>query len=365
MVDPGFSKIKMYNPTTGMDSLVISPISQANARQRSGRAGRTGPGKCYRLYTEQAYTQEMLKVAVPEIQRTNLSNVVILLKAMGINDMLSFDFMDPPPVETMINSLETLWTLGALDDEGLLTRLGRKMAEFPMEPNLSKMLLTACDMGCSDELITIVAMLSVQTVFYRPKDKQAVADQKKAKFHQLEGDHCTFLEVYKAWQKSRFSNPWCYENFIQARALRRAQDVRKQLIGIMDRYKYPIDTCGMDYNKVRKAIAAGFFNHAARRDPQEGYRTLADLQQVYIHPSSALYQRNPEYVVYHELVLTTKEYVREVSTIEPHWLPELAPNLFKKADDKKLSKRKMRERIEPLYNRFEEPHAWRLSRRRG
>jgi len=365
VVDPGFSKVKMYNAKTGMDSLVISPISQANARQRAGRAGRTGPGKCYRLYTEAAYTNEMLKTSVPEIQRTNLSMVVILLKAMGINDMLAFDFMDSPPIETLINALESLWTLGALDDEGLLTRLGRQMAEFPMEPQLSKMLISACDLHCADEVITIVAMLSVQTVFYRPKDKQAIADQKKAKFHQPEGDHCTLLEVYKAWARNRFSNPWCYENFIQARALRRSQDVRKQLIGIMDRYRYPIETCGNDYNKIRQAITAGYFNHACRRDPQEGYRTLTDLQQVYIHPSSSLYQRNPEYVVYHELVLTTKEYLREVSTIEPHWLPELAPNLFKKADDKKLSKRKMRERIEPLYNRYEEPNAWRLSRRRG
>lgn len=111
----------------------------------------------------------MLPTAVPEIQRTNLENTVLLLKAMGVNDLLNFDFMDPPPVQTLINSLETLYELGALDDEGLLTKLGRKMAEFPMEPQLSKMLLTSVDLKCSDEIITIVAMLSVQNVFYRPK----------------------------------------------------------------------------------------------------------------------------------------------------------------------------------------------------
>mmetsp|Transcript_70916 Transcript_70916/g.208102 ORF Transcript_70916/g.208102 Transcript_70916/m.208102 type:complete len:1156 (+) Transcript_70916:169-3636(+) len=365
VVDPGMSKMKSYNAKTGMDSLLITPVSQANARQRAGRAGRTGPGKCYRLYTEAAYRNEMLSTSVPEIQRTNLSNVVLLLKAMGINDMLSFDFMDPPPVETMINAMESLWTLGALDDEGLLTRLGRKMAEFPMEPNLSKMLLTAVDLRCSDEIMTIVAMLSVQNVFYRPKDKQALSDQKKARFHQPEGDHCTLLEVYKGWAHNRFSNPWCYENFIQARALRRSQDVRKQLITLMDRYKFEIVSCGNDYNRIRKCIVAGYFSNACRRDPQEGYRTLTEHQQVYIHPSSALYQRNPEWLIYHELVLTTKEYLRECTTLEPQWLPELAPNLFSRADPTKLSKRKQRERIEPLYNRFEEPNSWRLSRRRG
>jgi len=358
------AKMKTYNAKTGMDSLLITPVSQANARQRAGRAGRTGPGKCYRLYTEGAYRNEMLATSVPEIQRTNLANVVILLKAMGVNDMLGFDFMDPPPIETLINALESLWTLGALDDEGLLTRLGRKMAEFPMEPTLSKMLLTAVDLRCSDEIMTVVAMLSVQNVFYRPKDKQAMSDQKKARFHQPEGDHCTLLEVYKQWAHNRFSNPWCYENFIQARALRRSQDVRKQLITLMDRYKFEIVSCGNDYNRIRKCIVAGYFGNACRRDPQEGYRTLTEHQQVYIHPSSALYQRNPEWIVYHELVLTTKEYLRECTTLEPQWLPELAPNLFTRADPTKLSKRKQRERIEPLYNRFEEPNAWRLSKRR-
>lgn len=369
VVDPGMSKVKMYNAKTGMDSLLITPISQANARQRAGRAGRTGPGKCYRLYTEHAYRNEMLPTAVPEIQRTNLANVVLLLKAMPsdleIDDILAFDFMDPPPVQILINAMEQLWTLGSLDDDGLLTKLGRKMAEFPMEPQLSKMLLTAVDLRCSDEIMTVVAMLSVQNVFYRPKDKQAMADQKKARFHQPEGDHCTLLEVYKGWAHNRFSNPWCYENFIQARALRRSQDVRKQLITLMDRYKYDVVTCGQDYNRIRKAIAAGYFGNACRKDPQEGYRTLADHQQVYIHPASALYQRSPEWIIYHELVLTTKEYLRECSTVEPHWLPELAPNLFTRADPTKLSKRKQRERIEPLYNRFEEPNSWRLSRRRG
>ncbi len=161
----------MYNPKLGMDALVVAPISQASARQRAGRAGRTGPGKCYRLYTESAYKHEMLMVTVPEIQRTNLANTVLLLKAMGINDLLSFDFMDPPPIQSLIATLDTLYALSCLDDEGFLSKLGRKMAEFPLEPQLSKMLLTSVDLGCSDEAISIIAMLSVQNVFYRPKDK--------------------------------------------------------------------------------------------------------------------------------------------------------------------------------------------------
>ncbi|PKC12638.1 ATP-dependent RNA helicase DHX8 [Rhizophagus irregularis] len=332
VVDPGFVKQNAYDAKVGMDSLIVTPISQAQARQRSGRAGRTGPGKCYRLYTEAAYRNEMLPNPVPEIQRTNLAYTVLTLKAMGINDLLHFDFMDPPPIQTLLTALEQLYALSALDDEGLLTRLGRKMAEFPLEPPLSKMLIQSVDLGCSEEILTVVAMLSVQNVFYRPKEKQAASDQKKAKFHQPEGDHLTLLTVYNAWKASKFSNAWCFENFIQGRSMKRCQDIRKQLVGIMDRYKQDIISCGKNYNKVRRAICGGFFRHAAKKDPQEGYKTLVEGTPVYIHPSSALFNKGPEWVIYHELVLTTKEYMREVTAIEPKWLTEAAPTFFKVAD---------------------------------
>lgn len=364
VVDPGFVKQKVYNSKTGMDSLVVSPISQQQANQRSGRAGRTGPGKCYRLYTERAYREEMLETAVPEIQRTNLANTVLSLKAMGINDLLSFDFMDAPPTETLILAMDNLHSLGALDDEGLLTRLGRRMAEFPLEPQLSKMLIQSTHLGCSDEILTIVSMLSVQTVFYRPKEKAALADQRKAKFHQMEGDHLTLLQVYRSWENNKCSNPWCYENFIQARSLRRAQDVRKQMIGIMDRHKLDVVSCGRNFKRVQMAITSGFFRNAAKKDPTEGYKTLVDQQSVYVHPSSALWNRQPEWLVYHELVVTTKEYMRTVTTIDPKWLVEFAPAFFQVADPTRMSKRKQNERIEPLFNRYEEPDSWRISRTR-
>merc|ERR1712224_189122 len=124
---------------------------------------------------------------------------------MGLN----FDFMDPPPESNLIYSLEILYQLGALDDEGLLTRLGRKMAEFPLDPPMSKVLLTSVDLGCSDEVITIMSMLQVQNVFYRPRDKQAQADQRRARFFQPEGDHLTLLKVYESWKASTFASSWC------------------------------------------------------------------------------------------------------------------------------------------------------------
>ncbi|MCJ1417259.1 DEAH-box ATP-dependent RNA helicase prp22 [Xylographa parallela] len=361
VIDPGFVKQNAYDPKLGMDSLVVTPISQAQAKQRAGRAGRTGPGKCFRLYTETAFQSEMLPTSIPEIQRQNLSTTILMLKAMGINDLLHFDFMDPPPTNTMLTALEELYALSALDDEGLLTRLGRKMADFPMEPTLAKVLIASVDIGCSDEILSIVAMLSVQTVFYRPKEKQQQADQKKAKFHDPHGDHLTLLNVYNGWKQSKFSNPWCFENFIQARNMRRAQDVRQQLVSIMERYKHQVVSCGRNTMKVRQALCSGFFRNAARKDPQEGYKTLIEGTPVYMHPSSALFGKPAEHVIYHTLVQTTKEYMQWTTGIEPKWLVEAAPTFFKVAATDRLSKRKKAERIQPLYNRFAGEDDWRLS----
>lgn len=363
VVDPGFVKQSSYDGKLGMDRLQVTPISQAQARQRSGRAGRTGPGKCFRLYTEQAYNSEMLPTSVPEIQRQNLSNIILMLKAMGINDLLHFDFMDPPPTNTMLTALEELHALGALDDEGLLTRLGRQMADFPMDPPLSKSLIKSVDLNCSDEILTIVSMLSgAENIFYRPREKQQQADQKKAKFHDATGDHLTMLNVYNAWKHSGYSNPWCQENFIQPKSMTRVRDVRGQLLLIMQRHRHQIVSCGRDTIKVRQALCSGFFRNAARKDPSEGYKTIVEGTPVYLHPSSALFGKPAEHVIYQQLVETTKEYMHCVSVIEPKWLVEAAPTFFKVAGLKgEMSKRKKAERIQPLHNKFAGEDDWRLS----
>ncbi|KAJ9189049.1 hypothetical protein P3X46_000390 [Hevea brasiliensis] len=365
VIDPGFMKQNVYNPKLRVESLVITPISQASAKQRAGRAGRTGPGKCYRLYTESAFRNEMSPTTTPEIQRVNLAETMLTMLAMGIRDPFSFDFMDMPSSPALVSAMEQLYSLGCLDEEGLLTKPGRLMAEFPLDPPLAKMLLASVDLGCSDEILTIIAMVQTGNVFYRPREKQAQADQKRANFFCPEGDHLTLLAVYEAWKAKGFSGPWCSENFVQSRSLRTAQDVRKQLLTIMDKYKLDVGSAGKDFKKIRKAITAGFFFQTARKDPQGGYRSLVNNQIVYIHPSSALFHRQPDWVIYHEAVMTTKEYMREVTVIDPKWLIELAPRFFRAADPTKMSKRKRQERTEPLYDRYHEPNSWRLSKRRA
>ncbi|KAL7672579.1 hypothetical protein ACOME3_007463 [Neoechinorhynchus agilis] len=189
VIDPGFSKQKIYNPRIRVESLLVTAISKASAQQRAGRAGRTRPGKCFRLYTEKAYKTEMQENTYPEILRSNLGSVVLQLKKLGIDDLVHFDFMDPPAPETLMRALELLNYLGALDDEGELTNLGRIMAEFPLDPQLSKMVLASCDFKCSNEILSITSMLSVPQCFVRPNEAKKAADEAKSRFAHIDGDH--------------------------------------------------------------------------------------------------------------------------------------------------------------------------------
>ena len=227
VIDPGFSKQNSYNARTGMESLIVTPVSKASANQRAGRAGRVAAGKCFRLYTAWAYQHELEDNPVPEIQRVNLGNVVLMLKSLGINDLIHFDFLDPPPHETLVLALEQLYALGALNHMGELTKLGRRMAEIPADPMMCKMLLASEKYKCSAEILSISAMMSNNaSIFYRPKDKIIHADTARKNFHQPGGDHITLLNVYNQWAETDFSSQWCYENFIQHRSMKRARDIR-------------------------------------------------------------------------------------------------------------------------------------------
>lgn len=345
VVDPGFCKIKSYNPRTGMESLLINPISKASANQRAGRSGRTGPGKCFRLYTSYNYMHDLEDNTVPEIQRTNLANVVLTLKSLGIHDLVNFDFMDPPPSEALLKALEQLFALSALNSRGELTKTGRRMAEFPLDPMQSKMIVASEKYKCSDEVISIASMLSVgNSIFYRPKDKQVHADNARLNFHTGNvGDHIALLNVYNSWKETDYSTQWCYENYIQVRSMKRARDIRDQLEGLLERVEIELCSNASDLDAIKKAITSGFFHHSARLQKNGSYRTVKNPQTVFIHPSSGLAQVLPRAVIYHELVLTTKEYMRQVTELKTEWLVEIAPHYYqlKDVDDsgsKKLPK---------------------------
>ncbi|XP_004292240.1 PREDICTED: probable pre-mRNA-splicing factor ATP-dependent RNA helicase [Fragaria vesca subsp. vesca] len=325
VVDPGFSKQKVYNPRAHVESLLVSPISKASARQRSGRAGRTQPGKCYRLYTQKSFQNDLQQETYPEILRSNLANTVLTMKKLGAEDLCHYDFMDPPAPETMMDALEVLYFLGALDEDGNLTKVGETMSEFPLDPQMSKMLIVSPQYNCSNEILTISAMLSVPTPFIRPRDETKEANEAKSAFAHIDGDHLTLLNVYHAYKQHNEDPSWCYDNYLSHKALQAADNVRQQLMRIMTRLNLKL--CSTDlrspdyYINTRKALLAGYFRQVAHRQRSGEYLTRKEKQVVHLHPSSSL-DHKPEFLIYNEYVFTSRSFIRTVTKISGEWLVE-------------------------------------------
>ncbi|WVY95022.1 hypothetical protein V8G54_034110 [Vigna mungo] len=315
VVDSGFSKQRFYNPISDIENLVVAPISRASARQRAGRAGRVRPGKCYRLYTEEYFLNHMPNAGIPEIQRSNMVSCVIQLKALGIDNILGFDWPASPSSEAMIRALEVLYSLGILDDDAKLTSpTGFQVAEIPLDPMVSKMIIASSQLGCSEEIITIAAVLSVQSIWISGRGIQKESDEAKLRFAAAEGDHVTFLNVYKGFHQSGKSSQWCHKNYVNYHAMRKVLEVREQLKRIAKRIGLVLKSCESDMQA---------YSHDGM------YKTLRGSQEVYIHPSSVLFRVNPKWVIYHSLVSTDRQYMRNVLTIDPSCLLDAAPHFYK------------------------------------
>jgi len=331
VIDPGFSKQKVYNPRIRVESLLVTPISKASAKQRAGRAGRTREGKAFRLYTEHAFSSELQPQTFPEILRSNLSQTVLTLKKLGIDDLVHFDLMDPPAPETLMRALELLNYLGSLDDEGNLTDDGKILSEFPLDPQLGKALMISSKYNCSNEMLTVVSMLNVPPVFQRPPDSKNRADHAHERFAHSEGDHLTLLNVYHAYKRNNESTQWCYDSFVSHRSIKSADNVRRQLQNIMQRKGLELlsteFTSADYYDNIRKSLVEGFFMQVAHQESNGHYLTIKDNQPVQLHPSCCL-QHKPIWVLYHEFVLTTQNFVRTVTEIKGMWLIDLAPHYY-------------------------------------
>lgn len=346
VVDCGLVKQNSYNPRSGMESLSVVACSRAAADQRAGRAGRTGPGKCFRLYTKWAYYNELGADTTPDILRSNLASVVLLLMSLGIRDVLHFDFMDAPPTAALIKAFEQLYALGALNDSGELTKIGRQMAEFPTDPSVARAVIAAGDLHCVRDVISVVSMLGESSaLFFRPsganggtgnsKQQKLQADRAREAFTQQSGDMLTLLEIFNQWEASDFSSQWARDNFLQIRSLNRARDVRDQLLNLCERVEIDANSDSIDSNVDRtptlKALTTGFFWNAAQLNRSgDSYKVTRTNQNAYIHPSSVLRGRvHPKWLLFYELVLTSKEFMRNCMIISPEWLLEIAPHIYK------------------------------------
>jgi ATP-dependent RNA helicase DDX35 len=336
VIDCGFVKLRAYNPITGIEALTATPVSKASATQRAGRAGRTKPGKCYRLYTEAAF-QGLEETTVPEIQRSNLAPIILQLKALGIDNIARFDYLTPPPAELIIRGLELLYSLGALDDYARLTKpLGLRMAELAVEPMMAKALLSAPQFNCLSEMLSVAAMTSLQggTVWFHHDDNKKATEMARRKFAAEEGDHLTLLNVYQAFvTKGRKDAKWCRDNYLNYKSLTRAVSIRNQLRRYLERFGIIVseslatpdilrDGGQEKAEMIRRCLTTGYFAHAAKMQPDGSFKTVNGMT-VWAHPTSLMFNRKADWVIFHEIVETgNKTFIRDILKIERSWLVE-------------------------------------------
>lgn len=386
VVDSGVVKAKFFSSKTGMESLAEVDISKAQATQRAGRAGRMAAGKCFRLYTAEAFEQ-LKDTTTPEICRSSLLSVVLQMKGLGIQDVLSFEFMDMPRRAAVVKAEETLRILRAVKPSGAINPIGMRLTDFPIEPMPALALLAAKALGIEKEGVIVVAMISTENLFLLNRSSKEVADKSKMLFAKSVGDHATLLSIFQAYQREpeKERRAWCESHGLHHRQMLKVEDVVKQLLfilyekddtallssivspklaqlmgiaqregGHVDPYrrKHPRgeeepndnvvedeETSGSsyrplrlrDYELLRRALCFGFFLHAAFFNAKLGfYQTLIDHTTVHIHPSSVLFthRKKPALVLFSSVVRTTKHYMKDISIIQEEWLTDAAPLFF-------------------------------------
>ncbi|CAJ0596886.1 unnamed protein product [Cylicocyclus nassatus] len=345
VVDCGFVKLRAMNPDNGIETLMRLPISKSSAEQRAGRAGRIRPGKAYRLYPESQF-EKLSDGTIPEIQRCHLAPIVLQLKALGIQNVHKFHYLSRPPSWSMINALELLYALGALDEKSMLTNpLGLRMSEFPLPPMHSKCLLTSGDFGCSEEIASIIAMLQVQDVFVPPIRNRQRAEEIKRRFAAEEGDHIAYLNVYTMFVQNNRSRKWCGDHFLNYRGLCRADNVRQQLVRLLRRFGVPLVTTRGEpggATKIIRCLVSGFFSQAARYHYTGKYVTVKEEFPFNVYKGSVImYKKDyPKWVIFTEAM---QDSIRDISVIEPHWLYELAPHYYEFGTDNEVARKRARE----------------------
>ena len=383
VVDPGVVKLKRYDAATGIETLDVEQISKVQATQRAGRAGRTQAGKCYRLYTKENFQLDFADATEPEIQRTSLVNVVLYLKSLELEDMdvLRFDFLDRPKESALKDALKQLYVLDAIDENGKITKIGKEMSPLPLEPNLARAMLEAKKLGCVEECATIAAMLSVDRL--EVADSSSHSKSREYRGNPLQkivsedafalGDHIVFLRTFERWQRERYRRDFAREYSLSERGLEFAKDVRRQLLDSLrsleddndvglskrsrgkeekreeeeeEQQRHSKNKSERSRTKnVRKALAKGFISKIARRGTASNcFKTFAFETKTLteVHPSCARALADedgllPDWIVYHEMVMTSRPFLRHVCKVEYEWIEDALPRLESPIDVKKLS----------------------------
>uniref|UniRef100_A0A8C2YST0 RNA helicase n=1 Tax=Chinchilla lanigera TaxID=34839 RepID=A0A8C2YST0_CHILA len=295
---------------SGLEVLAVQRVSKTQAWQRTGRAGREDSGVCYRLYTEEEFEKFDKMTA----------------RATPVQPFIS----SPYAIQAAIAQLDLLGALEHKDDQLTLTPIGRKMAAFPLEPKFAKTILLSPKFHCTEEILTIVSLLSVDSVLYNPPARRDEVQSVRKKFISSEGDHITLLNVYRTFKNIGGNKDWCKENFVNSKNMMLVAEVRAQLREICLKMSMPVVSSRGDMESVRRCLAHSLFMSTAELQPDGTYATTDTHQPVAIHPSSVLFHCKPACVVYTELLYTNKCYMRDLCVVDAEWLYEAAPEYFRR-----------------------------------
>ncbi len=335
VVDSGLIKQTEFNPETGIEALALRQHAKSGCVQRGGRAGRTEDGECWRLYTEEEFNNRQ-EFQTPEMQRSNLAHVVLAMKKIGIEDIGSFEFIDPPSKESIDYAVDSLKALGAMDEKEKLTEIGEIMAELPLEPHISRMVIEAEKHQCVEEVATIAALLgSNKSPFMRPKDKENEAAAAHRKFKEGNSDFIALLKAYKGFSDSHFDNNWAKENFLNVGALYNTREIRYQLFAILKRNGIKANG-KQDFNyseDVEESIAAGLIGNLFKNEGKYSYNKVTGAgkgSDVYISPGSVCFDKTPDLMVASKVRKSPKgkNYAELCQSIKSEWLKEIAPQLL-------------------------------------
>ncbi|XP_020495689.2 ATP-dependent RNA helicase DQX1 [Labrus bergylta] len=339
VIDTGLQLKTVYNPQIRANSQVLRAISKHQADMRTQRVNSHLPGLCLRLYPPSLYEEGMGEAHCPGVMEENLSHLVLLLKRLDIADMGQCKFLDRPAPEALMQALEDLDYLAALDDDGNLSEVGIIMSELPLEPSLAKALIAACEYDCVDELLTIAAMLTAPSCFVTadPSREEAAVTHWRPLMH-TEGDHMTLINIYKAFIEHNQDEAWCTTNFLSQAALRLAVVIRAELLEVMQRIELPVSPpafgCQDNCTNIKRALISGFFLKVAHDvDGSGNYLLLTHRHVAHLHPFSSYLCRQPRpdppsWVLYHEFTISRDNCIRIASEVHPQMLVELTPQYY-------------------------------------
>ena len=334
VIDSGTARISRYSYRAKVQRLPIEAVSQASANQRKGRCGRVEPGICVRLYSEEDFLGRP-EFTDPEILRTNLAAVILQMLHLRLGEISDFPFIEPPDGKAVSDGFTLLQELSAVNREGQLTPLGRQLARLPVDPRLGRMVLEGAHQGSLDEVLLITSALSVQDPRERPMERQQAADQAHAQWKDVDSDFAALVNLWRGFEEQRQAlgsnalRNWCRKNFLNYMRLREWRDAHRQLTLICRELKLTLNKEPADYPRVHKALLSGLLSQIGQKS-EDGDYLGARQRRFWIHPSTVIAKKRPQWIMAAELVETTKLFARMVAKIDPDWLEPLAGHLVKK-----------------------------------